>query len=132
VHACIKAGAITGIFVPYYCSHIGSFQIKMHVMELVALLQNLQTPLTDSDRQQLKQRLEEHINFLITNDFNRLTQLLYTVDVDEQKLTLILAQQPGHDAAQIITDLILCRQEEKARSRAQFRAAPLVDEEERW
>lgn len=100
-------------------------------MELAALLQSLQFSLPEQEKETLAQRLEQHIAFLIDNDFYRLVQLLYTVDVDEQKLKRILLQQPESDAAQIIAGLILTRQEEKARSRQLFSNVDFA-EEERW
>ena len=101
-------------------------------MEPVALLQSLQCPLPERDQKELKQRLEDYINYLIQNDFGRLVQLLYTIDIDEQKLKHILLQQPEHDAAQIITDLIFSRQQEKRNSRQEFTQASAIDEDERW
>jgi hypothetical protein len=76
--------------------------------------------------------LEQYIQFLINDDFTRLVQLLYTVDVDEQKLRRVLLQQPERDAAAVITNLILTRQEEKRQSRAQFKMAETDSGEERW
>lgn len=99
-------------------------------MEPVALLQSLQFPLPEAEQKGVKQQLERYINYLVQHDFGRLVQLLYIVDVDEQKLKSILLQQPGQDAAQIIAGLIISRQEEKARSRQFHTAAP--DTEERW
>ena len=102
-------------------------------MEILSLLQSLDVSLPEAEKQQLKQRLEAYIDYLINNDFNRLVQLLYIVDVDEQKLKGILLQQPEQDAAQIIAELLIKRQEEKACSRQWFTTpAPEMDNEERW
>lgn len=102
-------------------------------MEILSLLQSLEVALPEAEKQQVKQRLEEYINYLITNDFGRLVQLLYMVDVNEHKLKSILRQQPERDAAQIIAELIMARQEEKAHSRQWFAAAASNrDDEERW
>jgi hypothetical protein len=107
--------------------------IKEQVMEILSLLQSLDVALPEAEQQQVKQRLEDYINYLIANDFSRLVQLLYMVDVDEQKLKSILRQQPERDAAQVIAELIVTRQQEKARSRQWFAATSLRnDEEERW
>jgi hypothetical protein len=101
-------------------------------MELTSLLHGLQCPLPEADQRQIQQQLEEYINYLITNDFNRLVQLLYTVDVDEQKLKAILQQQPHKDAAAIIAERLLARQLQKAETRRQFNRAGASDEDERW
>src|SRR3954453_8786212 len=99
-------------------------------MEILSLLQSLQVALPDAEKQQVKQRLEQHINHLINNDFSRLVQLLYMVDVNEQKLKSILQQQSDRDAAQIITELIIARQEEKAQSRQRFITAAANKDDE--
>lgn len=101
-------------------------------MEILSLLQSLQFSMPQPERTELERKLAQHINYLINHDFGRLVQLLYTVDVDEQKLKSILLQQPEQDAAQIITELMLRRQEEKAQSRWQFNNLPVADDDERW
>jgi hypothetical protein len=63
-------------------------------MEMVSLLHSLQFPMPDNDRKALEHQLEQYIRFLINHDFSRLVQLLYTVDVDEQKLKGVLLLQP--------------------------------------
>jgi hypothetical protein len=101
-------------------------------MEMVSLLHSLQFPMPDNDRKALEHQLEQYIRFLINNDFSRLVQLLYTVDVDEQKLKGVLLLQPERNAAAVITELILTRQAEKKQSRAQFKMAETDGDEERW
>ena len=78
-----------------------------------------------------KAHLASLINQLILQDFNALIQLLYRIDVDEKKLKKILSQQPGEDAASIISDLIIERQMQKAKSRNEFRQDN-NSEEELW
>ena len=101
-------------------------------MDVNTLLQTLQTPLHPAEKKALYKQLEEYINYLITNDFQRLVQLLYTVDVNEQKLKTVLQQQPERDAAAVITELLVQRQEEKAQTRQQFKEGWQGPEEERW
>ena len=120
-------------FPTLYLLFPGSLHLKRMYMEILSLLQSLEVSLPEAEKQQVKQRLEAHVNYLINNDFGRLVQLLYLVDVDERKLKSILLQQPEQDAAQIIAELIIKRQEEKARSRQWFTTpAPEMDNEERW
>lgn len=101
-------------------------------MEIISLLQSLQFPMPDIEQNELKQKIGQQINYLITNDFNRLVQLLYTVDVDEQKLKQLLLQQPEQDAATVISGLIFSRYEEKTRSRQYFKTDSVIDADERW
>ena len=74
-----------------------------------------------------------HINHLIANDFSKLVYLLYAVDVPEKKLKQLLAENPGENAGKIIAQLMLERQEQKRKSREQFRQNPDdIPEDERW
>ena len=68
-----------------------------------------------------KQDLVEKINDLITTDFQKLVSILYRMDVSETKLKQLLNENPGTNAALIITDLMIERQEQKIISRQQFR-----------
>lgn len=102
-------------------------------MELNALLQTLQTALPEEDKKALESQLCGHINYLINNDFQRLVQVLYTVDVDEKKLKNLLALQPDKDAAEIIASLIINRQLEKSATRQHFKTDMAGDDEdEKW
>jgi hypothetical protein len=101
-------------------------------MEIMSLLQSLRFSLPQHERAGQERKLEQYINYLINEDFNRLVQLLYTVDVDEQKLKSILLLQPEQNAAQIITRLIVLRQQEKEQSRRRWGSIPMEDDEERW
>ncbi len=66
-------------------------------------------------RQLLIQRIEE----LIHSDFEKLKWILYRIDVSEKKLNDAL-QSPEADAANVMADLIIQRQIEKAESRKKF------------
>lgn len=73
------------------------------------------------EKEELRNRLAMYVNHLLLQDFNRLVSLLYRVDVNEKKLKDLLQQYPGTDAALIIADLLIRRQEEKIEIRKQFR-----------
>ena len=78
-------------------------------------------------------RLAAHINQLIKNDFEKLVTCLYRIDVNEQKLKLLLHQFPEEDTGNIIASLILERQELKINARKQFNTQENdFDEEEKW
>jgi hypothetical protein len=80
-----------------------------------------------------RQLLVDRINNLLQYDFNKLIAILYRVDVSDQKLQLLLNQQPQLDAANIIADLLIERQMQKIKSREEF--IPGKDEpsdEEKW
>lgn len=83
--------------------------------------------------EELQSRLEICINELIKNDFEKLVTYLYRIDVNEQKLKLLLQQFPEEDAGKIIAALIIERQQQKIKAREEFRQqADDVDGEEKW
>jgi hypothetical protein len=77
------------------------------------LLVRLTAQLSVMEQADIRQGLIDQINYLLLNDFNRLVQLLYRVDVNEEKLKRLLQDQPQTDAAVIIADLLIQRQKEK-------------------
>lgn len=57
------------------------------------------------------------INSMIQNDFYRLIQLLYRIDISEKKLKELLNKNRQADAGKIIAHMIIERQKEKIRYR---------------
>lgn len=86
------------------------------------------------DRSQLtKQLITDRINELLQSDFTGLVNLLYRLDIDEERLRVMLDQHAGTDAAEIITGLLLERQWQRLQSRRQFsRGDQDIDENEKW
>lgn len=70
---------------------------------------------------ELETFLSEKVNAMIQHDFQMLLQLLYRIDVDEEKLRRQLEQNKNEDAGRIIARLIIERQSQKIESRRQFR-----------
>ena len=82
---------------------------------------------------ELEQQLTDHINLLINTDFEKLIYYLYRIDVNETKMKQLLQQQGGENAAQLIARLIIDRQLQKIKSRAEHRSNKIDDEgAERW
>ncbi|MFT3932051.1 MAG: hypothetical protein QM726_00430 [Chitinophagaceae bacterium] len=84
----------------------------------------------------MRLQLQAVINELIQKNFDQLINLLYRIDVNERKLKYFLQENVGEDAAVIIADLIIERQLQKIKSRAEFNDWLQNDEEisdeERW
>ena len=80
----------------------------------------------------LYSKLKEEVNNLINEDFDQLVQILYRIDVPEKKLRQLLMDNPTTDAADTIAKLIMERQIQKARSRAQFKPKTDIPEDEKW
>ena len=93
----------------------------------------------DAENKQLieesRVRLEEVINHLINTDFERLTGILYRIDVSEAKLKALLKETQGKNSASLIAQMIIERQLQKIKSRREFsqRNNPTnADENEKW
>jgi hypothetical protein len=65
--------------------------------------------------------LAEYLNHLAVNDFEKLIQILYRVDVDEAKLKYILKKNKEEQAGTLMAKLVTDRQIEKIAVRETFR-----------
>lgn len=75
-----------------------------------ALEKELQLPVPEIlPKEDVFRLVASRIDYLLHNDFHRLISLLYRLDVSETKLRTLLAEQPGTDAAELITGLLLER-----------------------
>ncbi|MBN9296381.1 MAG: hypothetical protein J0I41_05180 [Filimonas sp.] len=82
---------------------------------------------------ELFNRLKHAVNYLIQHDFAGLIQVLYRIDISEQKLKDALAKNPGEDAGRIIATMIIERQKEKAKWKQQFAfKTEEIPEDEKW
>ena len=68
------------------------------------------------------------INDCIQHDFNKLVQLLYRIDVSEEKLKYILQLNPNEDAAKIIAAVIIERLAATKAARASFSTSNKIDQ----
>ena len=68
-----------------------------------------------------------YINDCIQHDFNKLVQLLYRIDVSEEKLKYILQLNPNEDAAKLIAAVIIERLAATKAARASFSTANKID-----
>ena len=69
-----------------------------------------------------------YINDCIKNDFNKLVQLLYRIDVSEEKLKSILQSHPNEDAAKLIATVIVERLAATKAARASFSTSGKIDQ----
>ncbi|HEV7736759.1 MAG TPA: hypothetical protein VGO47_05220 [Chlamydiales bacterium] len=89
--------------------------------------------LPERDTLKWREMLEERIDHLLQNDFDRLISLLYRLDVDEMLLKTKIKESEGLNTAGIITDLVIERQLKRMQSREQFRRKDEdIDENEKW
>jgi hypothetical protein len=101
-------------------------------MDVQLLLQKWETALSAENKASLRKALALDLNELLLHDFEKLVQLLYRVDVPEQKLRTVLAENTGKDAGELLADLLIKRQEEKTALRRSFPPAKNISEDERW
>ena len=86
-----------------------------------ALKRELQIDLAEKiSFEEIKEKLAEYINHLISHDFQQLIMLLYRVDVNENKLRSFLKENQNDDAGNMIAQLIIERQLQKIKSRKEF------------
>lgn len=80
----------------------------------------------------LKSMISRAINTLIVHDFNQLVTILYRLDISEKKLNGVLGSNPGKDAGDLISDLVIERELEKFKSRQQFRRNDPIADDDKW
>jgi len=64
--------------------------------------------------------LANAINELIKNDFSKLVQILYRIDVSEAKLKYILQAHPNEDAGKLIATVVIERLAATKKAREMF------------
>jgi hypothetical protein len=74
--------------------------------------------------------LETTINELIKNDFSRLVQILYRIDVSEVKLKNILNANPTEDAGKLIAQVMLERLAATKKARESFNTTSSIEDTE--
>lgn len=70
--------------------------------------------------EQLKKLLASKLTQMIDHEFDKFINTLYRIDVNESKVKEILADEPMDKAIELIADLIIHRQMEKAITRKKY------------
>lgn len=96
--------------------------------EIISLSGSLQPANNDHIREQIIAL----VNTLINKDFHSLLQLLYQIDVSENKIRSCLQNDTDKLSADIIADLIIERQLQKIKSRKAFSKNDTFSDEEKW
>src|SRR5215813_7848141 len=87
---------------------------------------------TTNSKTKLLQELAVAINHLIQTDFAQLINILYRIDISERTLKETLQQQANEDAGLLIARLIIERQLQKQKVRAQFRSQENIPDDDKW
>jgi hypothetical protein len=78
------------------------------------------------------EQLAVAINHLVKNDFSRLVQILYKMDISEVRLRRMLTTSAGEDAGLVIARLLIERERQKILSRKKFKRDDDIPEDEKW
>lgn len=82
---------------------------------------NLPTTLFDEVvLSEFRKLLIERLEFLINHDFEKLLDILYRIDVDENGAKKALLQNSEMKPSEVFADLIIARQMQKVLSRGKF------------
>ena len=87
---------------------------------------------TCQNREELQQKLAAEINNLILHDFSKLVRILYRLDINEQRLKKILQENSGADAGDLIAGMMIEREIQKLKSRAQTQPRTDIPDDEKW
>jgi|ERR1043165_3994600 hypothetical protein len=66
--------------------------------------------------------LIDKLDFLLNHDFEKLLWILYRIDVSEEKAKQALALQSEKKPSELLADLIIERQIEKAKTRMKYKS----------
>jgi|SRR5690348_632409 hypothetical protein len=93
---------------------------------------NLSGSLQPANNDHIREQIIALVNTFINEDFYSLLQLLYQIDVSENKIRSCLQNDTDKLSADIIADLIIERQLQKIKSRKAFSKNDTFSDEEKW
>jgi len=105
---------------------------KMNEETIHEVSRQLEITLHEENFSIARKILGDKINELINSDFQKLVSILYRIDVNENKLKQLLNANPGTDAGLIIADLMIERQEQKIRSRQEYKPDENISDDDKW
>ena len=100
-------------------------------LAIIKLADILQVSVKEDEDETIKLFIDR-INELMQKDFPTLLNILYRIDVSEEKLRELLKSQPQTDAAILIMGMIIERQKEKLHSRDINKNFGDIPEDEKW
>lgn len=104
---------------------------SLHDHEIIEQLQRTSL-IADLRNELFFKQLAAYINDLVINDFDFLVSLLYRIDVDENKMRALIDSNTNIVSGELIAQLIIERQEQKIRSKKQFKPPTNIPDEEKW
>jgi len=102
------------------------------ILSIEQVMKEMDTNAKSKTIEEFRIQLVKAVEQLLHNDFPRLIQILYRLDVEEEKLkTELKKHQTGH-TADLIADMIIKRQLEKQEMRKRFGGSEHISEEDKW
>ena len=71
---------------------------------------------------ELREKLEKIVAYLLDNDFERLLNAMYRLDINEEKFKMALSGIGEHEISAEITNLIISREIQKLKTRIKYRS----------
>jgi hypothetical protein len=76
--------------------------------------------------------LSAAINHLANSDFNKLIEILYRLDISETRINQTLQENTVIQAGDLIAALVVERQLQKVKTRAQFTRQQDIPDDDKW
>jgi hypothetical protein len=93
--------------------------------DLGSLEENLVIPVSGLDRNVIREKLAVLIAHLIQNNFEKLCQAMYRLDVSEAKFDRVMNEKPVEEIPYAIADLVIEREMQKVRTRIMYKRGEL-------
>lgn len=74
-------------------------------------------PVTSLDRNMIRAKLALLIEHLLQNNFEKLCQAMYRLDVSEAKFHRVMTEKPSGEISSSLADLVIDREMQKVRTR---------------
>ena len=73
------------------------------------------------DLEELKEKLEKIVAYFLDNDFERLLNAMYRLDINEEKFKMAISGSDVNTMSQKIVELIISREIQKMKTRIKYR-----------
>lgn len=74
-----------------------------------------------SDTEEIRNKLKDVIDHLLENDFERLLNAIYRLDIDESKFNQVISGVYGNDVSGKLAEIIIEREVRKVETRKRYR-----------
>ena len=93
--------------------------------DLGSLEENMMIPVSGLDRNTIREKLAILIAHLMQDNFERLCQAMYRLDVSETKFDQVMNEKPVEEIPYAVADLVIEREMQKVRTRIMHKRGEL-------